>query len=382
MTIPDYSSTLSAGGLRGAQILPASADARRAASSRQRELLKPPGSLGRLEELAIHYAAARGKTFTELAGAKRPPRMALAVFAADHGVAHAGVSAYPQAVTAQMVASMASGGAAISVLAASEGIALALVDVGVAFPIPELTPGMPHSVHTARIGAGTGNLAEQPAMTAAELEAALTVGARTAQRLIAAGAELLGIGEVGIGNTTAAAAQLAALTGSTAELTVGRGTGVDDAGLARKRAVVAQALARAAAHLHTTDGVLCELSGFELVAMTGFILAAATARVPVVLDGFLATSAAVAAKAYAPRSTDYMYAAHCSAETGARIALSALNLAPLLDLGLRLGEGTGAVLGMALVSKALQLEAGMATFASVGLPTPPDPSGETASIPA
>jgi nicotinate-nucleotide--dimethylbenzimidazole phosphoribosyltransferase len=372
--------TTAARDLRGANIPSPDMAERQAARVRQAGLLKPPGSLGKLEALAIAYAAARGPVATPVdryAGPSSMP-MALAVFAADHGVAAEGVSAYPQSVTAQMYAAVAMGSAAIGVLARSEGIALSIIDVGLAHAVPPLPDAKPNYASQAPIRAGSGNIVQQAAMTPAELERALLAGAQEAARLIATGAVVLGVGEVGIGNTTAAAAQLIALTGCPVREAVGRGTGVDDDGLLRKVRAVEQALVRSKgvrdaalpnspAHV---DTVLCELSGLELVAMTGFMLHAASARIPVVVDGFLACSAAVCAFAYAPTIKHYLFAAHVSVEPGASIALAHLGIEPMFNFGLRLGEGTGAALGMGILRKALLLEREMGTFADIGLPMP------------
>jgi nicotinate-nucleotide--dimethylbenzimidazole phosphoribosyltransferase len=354
------------GHLRFPDPLPFDDDAAARARAHQLELTKPPGSLGRLEELGIFYAGARGRF-----PVPPPARPRVYVFAADHGVTAEGVSPYPPSVTAAMVANFLAGGAAVSVLARSCGAELAVVDAGVASPLP---PGVAAAAAAARrrlisapVGPGTRNLRREPAMTRAEAEAGLELGLRLAAEASAEGVELLGAGEMGIGNTTAAAAVAAAMTGASPELVVGRGTGVDDAGLARKQLVVADALA-----LHRPDradpvGVLAALGGFEIAAMAGLMLGGAAHRVPVVADGFISSAAALVAVALAPGARGYLCFSHLSAERGHRVVCEALDARPLLDLGLRLGEGTGAVLAMHLIGSAVRLQHEMATFASAGV---------------
>jgi nicotinate-nucleotide--dimethylbenzimidazole phosphoribosyltransferase len=338
------------------------------ARAHQAELTKPPGSLGRLEELAIFYAGARG-----CFPVPPPARPRVYVFAADHGVTAEGVSPYPPSVTAAMVANFLAGGAAVSVLARACGIDLAVVDAGVASPLPPGAAAVAASsaaggrLIAAPVRPGTGNLRREPAMTRAEAEAGLELGVRLAGEAAAEGVELLGAGEMGIGNTTAAAAVAAAMTGAGPELVVGRGTGVDDAGLARKQLVVADALA-----LHRPDrrdpiGVLSALGGFEIAAMAGLMLGGAAHRVPVVVDGFISSAAALLAVALAPAARAYLCFSHLSAERGHRVVCEAMDARPLLDLGLRLGEGTGSVLAMRLIGCAVRLQNEMATFASAGV---------------
>lgn len=337
----------------------AAADAARA---RQRDLTKPPGSLGRLEEIAVWYAAARG-TFP----VPPPENAALAVFLADHGVVTEGVSAYGSQVTAAMACNVMAGGAAVNVLARTSGVALVAVDVGIAGDLSAAPrdPVVP-LVH-AKVRAGTANLRIAPAMTRDEARAAMNVGAKTADVLRARGATLAGVGEIGIGNTTAGAALVACFTGLEAAAACGRGTGIDDAGLARKIMVVSDALALHRPRPDDPLGALAAVGGLELAAMTGFLLRAAAHRIPVVLDGFLASASALVARAIEPDVVSYLLASHASAESGARAALQSLGLEPLLSLGLRLGEGTGAILGMNLVRAAVELQASMATFATAGV---------------
>jgi nicotinate-nucleotide--dimethylbenzimidazole phosphoribosyltransferase len=290
-------------------------------------------------------------------------RCEIFVFAGDHGVAERGVSAFPQSVTAQMVNNFARGGAAINVLASLVNCRLEVVDVGVASSEPS-----PPNVRKERVRAGTRDLASTAAMTLDELHAALGAGERCARAAVERGAQLLIAGEMGIANSTAAACLICAFTGATPDSVVGRGTGVDDAGLARKREVVQIALNRVAQAgspdaMHT----LAELGGLEIAAMAGFYLEAARQSVPVMLDGYISTAAALCAAAIQPAVVDWMLASHTSAEGGQRFALEKLQLEPLLDLGLRLGEGTGAALALPIVRAALALHARMATFDDAGV---------------
>jgi nicotinate-nucleotide--dimethylbenzimidazole phosphoribosyltransferase len=330
-----------------------------AIGQRTQELLdgktKPRRSLARLEDLACRIAAARGTATPDA------PVKAIVVMAADHGVAAEGVSAYPQEVTAQMVANFARGGAAINVLARHAGAEVVVVDMGVREAVA--LPG----VLSRRIGPGTRNLAREPAMTREEAVAALEAGIGVAADLAARGVTLLGTGEMGIANTTAASALSAALTGAAAEELAGRGTGIDDAALARKVDVIRRALA-----LHARPGaapleLLARLGGFEIAGLAGVVLGAAARRVPVIVDGFISGAAALAAVRLAPAAAGYLVAAHRSAEPGHRIVLEALGAPPLLDLGMRLGEGTGAALAMGLVDAALRILREMATFADAGV---------------
>ncbi len=327
-----------------------------AATARQGQLTKPPGSLGRLETLAIQLAGITGRPRPRLA------QPAVIVMAADHGVARRGVSAYPQSVTAQMVANFLAGGAAINVLARQIGARVVVVDIGVA---AELAP---HPELLARkIAQGTDDFAEQPAMTRAEAAQAVDTGIAVVAATIDAGADLIGTGEMGIGNTTAASAVVAALTGQPVVAVTGRGTGVDDAGLRRKVAVVEGALT-----LHRPDpadalDVLAKVGGFEIGGLVGVMLGAAARRVPVVLDGFIAGAAALLACGLAPALAPHLIAAHRSVEIGHSAALTHLGLNPLLDLDLRLGEGSGAALGMGLCRTACALLDEMATFGEAGV---------------
>jgi nicotinate-nucleotide--dimethylbenzimidazole phosphoribosyltransferase len=328
------------------------------AARRLDSLTKPRGSLGDLEEIVRRYAAVRRDPAAAMS------RGALAVFVADHGVAEEGVSAYPQAVTAEMLRNIARGGAAISVLARRLGYRLWSADVGVALDTSaEALPGVIYR----RIGAGTRNLAREAAMSSAQARAALEVGIEIAHAAIAEGATLVGIGEMGIANSTAAAALLAAATGLQPAYLAGRGTGLDDAGMRRKVAVIERALALHHAALADPLATLAALGGFEIAAMAGVCLGGAAKSVPLVVDGFIATAAAAAAERLRPGLLAHLFFGHRSAEGGHALALERLGVRPILDLKMRLGEGTGAALAMSAIESALALYHEMATFASAGV---------------
>jgi nicotinate-nucleotide--dimethylbenzimidazole phosphoribosyltransferase len=326
------------------------------ASKRQLELTKPPGSLGRLEEIANRCAAIR-ESF-DLSASR--PRVVL--FASDHGVCEEGVSAYPQAVTAQMVLNFLRGGAAINALARVGEIELMVVDVGVATPLP-----FSNELISRRTAPGTRNFCREPAMTEAEMTIALETGIELARDSALAGCDLLGFGEMGIGNTTSASAIAAALTREPIEAVVGSGAGADDACLVRKRSAVQRALALHAESLGNPLGILRCVGGFEIAAMCGFCLGAAASRVPVVTDGFIATAAAALAVRYCPSLSGYIFASHRSAEPGHAHLLAMLPQDPLLNLGMRLGEGTGAALAMKIIQAAVAAFTQMATFATAGV---------------
>jgi len=316
--------------------------AREAAISRQGELTKPPGSQGRQQPTL--------------------EKVQIIVFAADHGVASAGVSAFPQEVTAQMIANMAAGGAAITVLARQIGAAIELVNLGTVAPVPE------HPlVRRAVIAAGTANLAEAPAMSASQLAQALAEGAAAVQRASAAGAELFIAGEMGIGNTTAATALSCALLGLPAADLVGPGTGLDRGGIERKQQLIEHALALHRDQLADPTSILAHLGGFEIAAMAGAYVACAQQGLPMLIDGFISSSAALAASRICPAAVDWMLLAHASAEPGHRAMAEAMGLRPLLDLGMRLGEGSGAAAAVPLLRLACSLHAQMATFAEAGV---------------
>lgn len=324
-----------------------------AAHERLERLTKPPGSLGRLEELAVRVALITGQPV---------PRVGAAVIftlAGDHGVVEEGVSAYPQAVTAQMVENFCRGGAAVNVLARHVGARVIVADLGVAADLGS-RPGLV----VRKVRAGTRNLARGPAMTREEALAAIAAGAALVDETAP---DCVGTGEMGIGNTTAASALTAALTGGVPEAVTGRGTGVDDAAWARKVAVVRRALEVNRPDPRDPLGVLAALGGLEIAGLVGVILAGAGRRVPVVLDGFIATAAALVAVRLRAEAREYLIAAHRSAEPGHRLLLETLGLAPYLDLGMRLGEGTGAALGIGLLRAALACYTEMATFKEAGV---------------
>ena len=339
-----------------AAIRPVDAQWIEAAERHQLELTKPPGSLGRLEEIANRCAAIR----ETMAPTANHPR--IVIFAADHGVCAEGVSAYPQEVTAQMVANYLRGGAAINALARSGDIELRVVDVGVLSPVATFD-----GLISRRAGASTRNFCVEPAMIEAELYTALETGIELAADAAASGCDLLGFGEMGIGNTTAASAITAALTGEPAENVVGRGTGVDDEGVARKRKAVERALMLHAESLTSAREILRCVGGLEIAAMCGFCLGAAANRVPVITDGFIATSAAAVAVRMCPALAGYLFAAHQSAEPGHARLLAIVGQQPLLHLGMRLGEGTGAALAIGIVQAAVAAFTQMATFAGAGV---------------
>jgi nicotinate-nucleotide--dimethylbenzimidazole phosphoribosyltransferase len=325
------------------------------ADARQAQLTKPPGSMGQLEDLGAQLAG-----ISRTCPPPLPQRPAIAVFAADHGVHAQGVSPWPQEVTAQMVANLAAGGAVVNALARQVGAGVTVVDVGVAADLPDAPNLLRH-----KVSYGTADLSTGPAMTRSQAVAALEAGITVASRLIDDGADLLVTGDMGIANTTASAALIAALTRSEPADVTGRGTGIDDETLGRKTAVVERALTR----LDRSEpiSVLAEVGGLEHAALAGYLLTGAARRVPVVLDGVIAVSAALVASALSPAAADYWVAGHVSVEPGARAALDHLGITPLLDLGLRLGEGSGAVLAVPLVQSAARLLTEVATFDSAGV---------------
>jgi nicotinate-nucleotide--dimethylbenzimidazole phosphoribosyltransferase len=328
------------------------------AEARQAGLVKPAGALGVLESLSI-----------QLAGIARtcPPAVpaapAVAVFAGDHGVLAQGVTPWPADITAVMVEVFRNGGAAINVLSRACGASVTVVDIGVATDVAEGV-GAGAEVLSRKVRRGTADLAKGAAMTRDEAIAGLTVGIEIANRLVDGGADLLLTGDMGIGNTTPSAALIAAFTGTDADLVTGRGTGIDDETLTRKTELVASAVARTAGVDDAVD-LLAEVGGLEHAGIAGLILGGAARGVPVLLDGVIAGSAALVAQRLAPASIDYCIAGHRSVESGHIIALQQLGLRPLVDLDLRLGEGTGAALSVPLVQAAARVINEMATLASV-----------------
>ena len=328
-----------------------------AARARQDSLTKPRASLGALEDVSVQLAGLAGRCPPPL-----PEPATVAVFAGDHGVHAQGVTPWPQEVTAQMVANFAAGGAVINALAAQSGADVVVVDVGVASDL-ESVPGLV----VRKVGRGTHDMTREPAMTRAEARAAIDVGIGVARDLVAGGMRCLLTGDMGIANTTPAAALIAVFTGAAPPDVTGRGTGIDDATLTRKVGVVARALARH--HPDPADplGVLAAVGGFEHAALAGYVLGAAAARVPIVLDGVIACAAALAARALAPDTTAAMIAGHRSVEPGASVALAALGLTPLVDLRMRLGEGSGAMLALPIVQGAARVLRDVATFDAAGV---------------
>ena len=317
------------------RIGPADPQAKRAAETRQRRLTKPPGSLGRLEELSLQLA---GVFRTERPA---PQGKAVIVAAADHGVVAQGVTGYPQDVTAQMVLNFLAGGAAVNVMARKAGVELVIVDAGVATPLPEHP-----NLRVVAVRRGTADIARGPAMTKVQAEACVNAGVQLALEAAESGADIIGTGDMGIGNTTASSAIAAALTGRPPSETTGRGTGRNDRELAHKVAVVERAL-----RVNRPD----PSDGLDVLAKVGG------------LDGFISSAAGLIASSLCPNVRDYVVAAHMSAEAGHRIVLSHMGLRPILDLDMRLGEGTGAVLAMGLIEAAAGCLSDMATFAEAGV---------------
>jgi nicotinate-nucleotide--dimethylbenzimidazole phosphoribosyltransferase len=322
-----------------------------AARERHARLTKPPGSLGALEELSVRLAGLARQCPPPI-----PNHPVVAIFAGDHGVHAQGVTPWPQEVTGQMVANFAAGGAVVNAFARQVGVEVSVVDVGVA--TGEAPP--------TRVRAGTRDFTVEPAMTREEATAAIEVGLAVAAAELSHGADVLLTGDMGIGNTTPAAALIAAYTGAEVATVTGRGTGVDDETLRHKIEVIRRALAR---HEPFADplAVLASVGGLEHAALCGFILGGAAARVPVILDGVIACSAALAAVALAPEAVGGLVAGHRSAEPGATAALRHLDLIPVIDLGLRLGEGTGAVLAYPIVAASVRVLHDVATFDSAGV---------------
>lgn len=338
------------------RIRPANHELLAQAQLRLDRLTKPLGSLGRLEELAAQYVM--------ISGERKPsvPRGVIFTFAADHGVTKEGVSAYPREVTAQMVLNFLRGGAGVNVLSRHAGVAVRVVDIGVAHEfgiVPELIQK--------KIAFGTKNFLMEPALSREQAEQAVIVGMEMAMLASQEGMGLIGTGDMGIGNTTPSAAITAVMTGLPVAAVTGRGTGIDEAGHARKVSVIQRAL-----DLHRPDrgdalDVLRKVGGLEIGGLAGLILGAAAARVPIVLDGFIAGAAALIAMGLQPLCRDYLIASHRSVERGHQAILDHLSLKPLLDLDLRLGEGTGACLGMSLVCAAVKIYTEMATFQEAGV---------------
>ena len=347
-----------------ASIRPADPRSAWAAHVRQGRLTKPPGSLGRLEALSVQLAGILGSERPELG-----PKTVI-VAAGDHGVVAQGVTGYPQEVTAQMVANFLAGGAAVSVMARQAGVRLVVVDAGVAAGLPS-SPDL----RVMKVGRGTADISGGAAMSREQAQRCIEAGADLAHEVVEEGAALIGTGDMGIGNTTSASAIAAAMTGNPPERTTGRGTGRTREELERKIEVVRRALEVNRPDPADALDVLAKVGGFEIGLLAGVILGAAAARRPVVLDGFISGAAALIACGLASPTREYLIASHRSAERGHRTVLRHLGLQPLLDLRLRLGEGTGAVLAMGLVEAAAACLREMATFDEAGVSgaSPPGP---------
>jgi nicotinate-nucleotide--dimethylbenzimidazole phosphoribosyltransferase len=338
------------------QIRPLDRSSESAAQQRLDSLTKPHGSLGRLEELARRIAVIQGKV---------PPRLGrklLFVFAADHGITAEGVSAYPREVTAQMTYNFLNGGAAINVLARHHGVDTEVVDVGVDHEF-----AAPRGLRNCKIRRGSANFARGPAMTRDEAVRSVELGIEFAREAAGENMFLLGAGDMGIGNTSSATAILCALTGVAPADVAGRGTGIDDATLGRKIAAIEKGLELNRPDPNDPLDVLAKVGGLEIGAMTGVILAAAAFHLPMVLDGFISGAAALLAQRFCPHVRDILFASHLSAEKGHGLMLDEVKLAPVLDLRMRLGEGTGACLLMGLIEASAKIMAEMATFESAGV---------------
>lgn len=336
-------------------VQPLDTEAMAEARSRQQVLTKPPGSLGRLEELAIQIAGIRRQAIPTL------KQKTVIVMAADHGVTSEGVSAYPSAVTSQMVYNFLRGGAAINALARQAGAQVVIVDVGVATEIHH------PALLDRKIASGTRNMATEPAMTQAQMIAAINTGIDVLNAQVAQGTELVATGDMGIGNTTASSAITAALLQVPVANVTGRGTGLNDEQLAHKVQVIEQALAINVPAAHNPLDVLMKVGGLEIAGLVGVMLAAAAQRIPVVIDGFISGAAALIAATLCPIASQYFIAGHISVEQGHALILKHLGLTPLLTLHLRLGEGTGAALAMNIIEGALHAHREMLTFAEAGV---------------
>lgn len=339
------------------QIQPLDQAAMQAAQERQNMLTKPAGSLGRLEELSIQIAGIMGKPIPAI------KEKVIITMAGDHGVVAEGVSAFPQEVTPQMVANFLNGGAAINALARHIGARVVVVDMGVASDIPSVD----EKLIRRRVGSGTANLAQGQAMNRGQAEESIQSGIEVTLAEISKGADIIGTGDMGIGNTTPSAAIACALMGESPEKIAGRGTGVDDEGLKRKTSAIQRALDVNRPNPKDGLDVLSKVGGFEIGGLAGVMIGAAANHVPVMVDGFISTAAAMIAVTLAPQCKDYLIAAHRSKEYGHSAMLEWLGLKPLFDLDLRLGEGTGAALGISMAEAACKVLAEMATFTEAGV---------------
>jgi len=337
-------------------IKPMDREAMAEARLRQDMLTKPQGSLGRLEELSIQLAGIQGKPIPQIR------HKAIITMAGDHGVVAEGVSAFPQQVTAQMVYNFLGGGAGINVIARQVAARIIVVDMGVA---TELEPNP--QLLSRKVAFGTQNMSQGPAMTREQAVRAIETGIEVVASEVAKGLDIVGTGDMGIGNTTASSAICAVMTEKPVAEVTGRGTGIADKQLTHKIEVISRALAVNRPDPKQPLDVLAKVGGFEIGGLVGVMLAAAAHRIPVVIDGFISGAAALIATALSPRLDDFLIAAHVSAEAGHRLLLRHLGLKPLLDLGMRLGEGTGAALGIFLAEAAARILAEMSTFAEAGV---------------
>jgi nicotinate-nucleotide--dimethylbenzimidazole phosphoribosyltransferase len=339
-----------------ASIKPLDKAAMAAARSRQDSLTKPHGSLGRLEELSIQIAGIRATKTPEI------NNKVIITMAADHGVVAEGIALYPQEVTRQMVLNFVQGGAGINVLANHVGARVIVIDMGVINGFPP-TPGLVCKM----IDFGTRNMAKGPAMTHLQAIVSITAGIELVESEINNGLDIVGTGDMGIGNTTASSAIFAAISGHPVEKVTGRGTGLDNKQLNHKIKVIENTLSVNKPNVSDPIDVLAKVGGFEIGGLAGVMLACAAHRIPVVIDGFISGAAALIATSLAPLAKDYLIAAHQSAESGHKLLLEFLGLKPLLDLQMRLGEGTGAALGIGLAEASVKLLNQMATFSQAGV---------------
>jgi len=338
-----------------AEIVPVDQEVLAAAQKKLDNLTKPKGSLGKLEELAARTCAIRRRLDA------RVDKKIILTFAGDHGVAAEGVSGFPQEVTAQMISNFLGGGAGVNVLARHVGAEVWVIDVGVASEVDG------EGLIKRKVRPGTANIAEGPAMEISEALAAISVGMEVARQAIDQGADILGTGEMGIANTTPSAALFAALLPAGAAETTGRGTGIGDDALKHKIAVIERALAVNRDSLSSPVETLAALGGLEIAAICGMVLEAARSKIPVVVDGFISSAAALVALRLKPEVGGYCFFSHMSAEQGHKMFFEKMGLSPLLHLGLRLGEGTGAALSMGLVEAGLKIMNEMATFGEAGV---------------
>jgi nicotinate-nucleotide--dimethylbenzimidazole phosphoribosyltransferase len=343
------------------QIQPVGGEFEERAREHTARLALPTRALGRLHDISERICGILGTLEPDVSS------KAFLVMAGDHGVVSDGVSAYPQEVTGEMVKNFLRGGASINVLARHAGARVLVVDMGI---IPDVAPGEGgdgNRFHICKVDRGTANIARGPAMSRLQAEQSVMHGFRLASELFAEGTRLLGTGDMGIGNTTPSAALGAALTGTSVDLMVGRGTGIDDEGLKKKREIVRRAIE--INRPDPADGLdaLAKVGGFEIGGIAGCVLAGAYHRRPVVMDGFISTAGALVAQSLCPAAVDYLFAGHCSEETGHRRMLEHLGLEPILDLRMRLGEGTGAALAMMVIEGAVRVFREVLTFEDAGV---------------